>query len=215
MDPRRVSLALVPKEGSEEAPSSEREPAPASGYGSSDASLVIAARGGDLAAREALFRRHARAVFGLAQRLLGRTDGEVDDLVQESMLAGVKALDRLETPEAFGSWLSAIVVRTACKVIRRRSIATRLGLRRREPSVDVDGLVSREAPPDVRAELHAVFRCLDRLPARERVALVLRRIDGVSYDEIARLMDTSPRSAKRWVEAAEDELTIELERGSR
>ncbi len=231
MEHRRTHLALVTP--TEEAPVSSTvrddaaEPGPesssrpsnpltrSSGSGSIDASLVLAARGGDTRAREELFRRHARSVFGLSQRLLGRTDGEVDDLVQESMLAAVRALDRLEAPEAFGSWLSAIVVRTACKVIRRRGIATRLGLRRRGPTIDVDLLISREAPPDVRSELAAVFRCLERLPARERVALVLRRIDGASYDDIARLMDTSPRSAKRWVEAAEDELLIELERGDR
>lgn len=208
MEPRRAQLALVPPATAPDVePKSVDSPI-------SDASLVIATRAGDRAAREALFRRHAPAAFGLARRLLGRTDGEVDDLVQESLLACVRGIDRLETPAAFGSWLSGIVVRTACKVIRRRTIATRLGLRRSGPVIDVDGLVSRDAPPDVRAELGAVFRCLDRLPARERVALVLRRVDGASYDEIAELMDTSPRSAKRWVESAEDELTIEMERGS-
>ena len=208
LEPRRAPpLALVPPP--------EREPE--SGVvdsAMSDASLVVATRAGDRVARETLFRRHAPAAFGLARRLLGRADGEVDDLVQESLLACVRGLDRLETPAAFGSWLSGIVVRTACKVIRRRTIATRLGLRRSGPVVDLDALVSHDAPPDVRAELRAVFRCLERLPARERVALVLRRVDGASYDEIAELMDTSPRSAKRWVESAEDELVIELERGA-
>lgn len=206
MDRRRAQLALVPPAPRPEAANTEAGP--------SDASLVVATRSGDRAAREALFRRHAPAAFGLARRLLGRADGEVDDLVQESLLACVRGLHRLEAPAAFGAWLSGIVVRTACKLIRRRSIATRLGLRRSGPVVDVDGLVSHDAPPDVRAELRAVFRCVDRLPARERVALVLRRVEGASYDEIAELMDTSPRSAKRWVESAEEELTIELERGS-
>jgi RNA polymerase sigma-70 factor (ECF subfamily) len=208
MEARPVHLALVPEPKPDGEPTSQARP-------TLDTALVVAARAGDVRAREELFRRHARGVFGLAQRLLGRADGEVDDLVQESMLAAVRALPRLETPEAFPSWLNAIVVRTACKVIRRRVIATRLGLRQRGASVDVDLLISPAAPPDVRSELAAVFRCLERLPTRERVALVLRRIDGVSYDEIARLMDTSPRSAKRWVEAAEDELAIELERRQR
>ena len=214
MEKPHPHLAIVRSEPSSDEPATGLEPK-ASGADERTIALVLAARDGDPRAQDALLRSHARMMFGLATRLLGRSDHEVDDLVQESMLAAVRSLARLETPQAFSSWLSAIVVRTACKVIRRRTLATRLGLRRRDAPVDVETLVSREASPDVRAELGAIFRCLERLPTRERVALVLRRVDGHSYDEIASLMETSARSAKRWVEAAEDELVIELERGAR
>src|SRR5436190_20397911 len=94
--------------------------------GPSDAALVVAARAGEKWAQEALFRRHARMVNGLAYRLLGR-DQELDDLVQESFLAALRSLDRLAQPQAFAAWLGSIVVRSSHKLLRRRRMLTRLG----------------------------------------------------------------------------------------
>ena len=175
-----------------------------------DASLVDAARGGEGWAKEELFRRHARMVFGMAARLLGRDDDDVDDLAQESFVHALASFDRLKNAAAFPSWLGAIVVRTAYKTLRRRSIARRIGLRPREPSADVDSLVSPDAPADVQLELKTIFGILEDLPTNLRVALVLRRVEGASLDEIALYMDTSPRSAKRWVDGAEARLAQAL-----
>jgi RNA polymerase sigma-70 factor (ECF subfamily) len=110
-----------------------------SGIGPTDAALVVAARAGEDWAREALFRRHAHMVAGMAFRLLGR-DEEVDDLVQDSFVEALRSLDRLQTPQAFASWLASIVVRTSSKVIRRRRLLTRLGLRRNDAAIDIDAL---------------------------------------------------------------------------
>src|SRR5437870_412973 len=82
-----------------------------SGSGPSDAALVMSARAGEAWASEALFRRHASMVNGLAYRLLGR-DPEVDDVVQESFAQALGALDALKEPQAFASWMASIVVRT-------------------------------------------------------------------------------------------------------
>jgi len=149
-------------------------------------------------------------VFGMAARLLGRDDEDVDDLAQESFVSALASFDRLKDAAAFPSWLAAIVVRTAYKTLRRRSIARRIGLRPREASADVDSLVSPDAPADVQLELKTIFRILDGLPTNLRVALVLRRVEGASLDEIALYMDTSPRSAKRWVDGAEAHLALAL-----
>lgn len=120
------------------------------------------------------------------------------------------SFDHLKNAAAFSSWLGAIVVRTAYKTLRRRSIARRIGLRPKEASADVDSLVSPDAPADVQLELKTIFRILDALPTNLRVALVLRRVEGASLDEIALYMDTSPRSAKRWVDGAEAHLALAL-----
>src|SRR5262245_52041673 len=149
-----------------------------SGAGPSDVALVVAARAGEVWAQEALFRRYARLVNGLALRLMGR-DADVDDLVQDSFVEALGSIGRLENPLAFSSWLGAIVVRTAHKRLRRRRIAERLGLRRAEP-IDVDRLISPRVPPDVAVELRAIYRVLDRLPAEVRIALVLRRVEAMT-----------------------------------
>ncbi|HLK39797.1 MAG TPA: sigma-70 family RNA polymerase sigma factor [Polyangiaceae bacterium] len=168
-----------------------------SGAGPSDAALVVAARASEAWACEALFRRYAPMANGMALRLMGR-DADLDDLVQDSFAAALRSLHRLENPNAFASWFGSIVVRTSCKLLRRRRIARRLGLRHAEP-IDVDALVSREAPPDVAAELRAIYAVVEDLPAKVRVPLVLRRVEECSLEEIARLMGASLATVKRRV----------------
>ncbi|HKO51491.1 MAG TPA: sigma-70 family RNA polymerase sigma factor [Polyangiaceae bacterium] len=175
-----------------------------SGAGPSDAALVLAARAGEEWAREALFRRYVRLALGLAYRILPR-DADIDDLVQDSFLSAFQRLDRLSNPQAFQAWLSAIVVRTAGKRLRRRRLQVRLGLVRSEP-LDVDQVVSRSAPPDVAAELRAVYGLLERLSVEERIALVLRRVERLEIPEIAEQMGLSTSTVKRRLSAAEARL---------
>lgn len=169
-----------------------------------DAALVLAARAGEEWAREALFRRHARLALGLAYRLLPY-DADIDDLVQDSFLYAFEHLRRLSNPQAFQSWLSSIVVRTAGKRLRRRKLQIRLGLRSHQP-IDVNEVVSRSAPPDVAAELRAVYALLETLPVEERIALVLRRVERLEIPEIAEQMGLSVSTVKRRLSAAETRL---------
>ncbi len=172
--------------------------------GPSDAALVVAARAGEKWAQEALFRRYSRMVNGLAFRLLGR-DQDVDDLVQDSFVSALRSLDRLAEPQAFASWLGSIVVRSAHKLIRRRKLLSRLGLRKPAP-VELDQVMSSAAPPSVVAELTRVYRCLDELDAEARIALVLHRVDGLSIPEVAAQMQLSASTVKRRLKVAERHL---------
>ena len=140
-------------------------------------------------------------VHGLAFRLLG-SDADVDDLVQDAFVAALEGLHRLDAPEAFSSWLGGIVVRTAHKRIRHRRVLERLGLRRRE-QIDLDALPLASAPPEVTMELRQIYGVLTRLPAEERVALVLRRVEGMELAEIATQMSLSLATVKRRIAAAE------------
>jgi RNA polymerase sigma-70 factor (ECF subfamily) len=182
-----------------------------SSAGPSDAALVIAARAGEAWAQEALFRRHAPMVNGLAFRLMGR-DADVDDLVQDSFVTAFGGLDRLGDPQAFAAWLGSIVVRTAGKVIRRRRLLERLGLRRRGEAVDIDAVAARAAGADVAAELGRIYRRLELLPAEERIAFVLRRVDGMELEEIAGAMGLSLATAKRRIAAAQQAIDRWTER---
>jgi RNA polymerase sigma-70 factor (ECF subfamily) len=174
-----------------------------------DRVLVLAARDGDLQARETLFRRHVKLAAGLSYRLLGGDD-EVDDIVQDSFVTAFAKLGSLKEPQAFASWLSSIVVRTSSKRIRRRRLMRRLGLLRGEAPIDVDRLVSRQAPPDVAAELSATYRILNELPTDIRVALVLRRVEGHSFEEIASLTGASLATIKRRIAEGERRLETAL-----
>jgi RNA polymerase sigma-70 factor (ECF subfamily) len=173
-----------------------------SGAGPTDAALVIAARAGEAWAREALFRRHARMAIGLAHRLLP-SDVEVDDLVQDCFVHALERLTSLQNPQAFAAWLGSIVVRTASKRLRRRRLLTRLGLRRAEP-IDPDHVIGTSAPADVAIELRRVYRLVETLPVEQRVALILRRVDGLEIPQIAEHMGLSASTVKRRLKAAEE-----------
>jgi RNA polymerase sigma-70 factor, ECF subfamily len=170
----------------------------------SDAALVLAARNGQRSAEEALYRRYARMVHAMAFRLMG-SDADVDDLAQDAFVEALTKLSSLDEPAAFSSWLGAIVVRTASKRLRRHRLMTRFGLRRATP-IDLDQLPLSMSPPDVAMELRLVYAVLEKLPVEERVALVLRRVEGLELKEIAERMDLSLATVKRRLAAAETSL---------
>jgi len=167
-----------------------------SGSGPSDAALVTAARANESWAVQALFQRHAPMMNGLAYRLLGR-DAEVDDVVQESFLRALDRLESLKEPQAFAAWLGSIVVRTVSRLLRRRKLLSRLGLRRKDEPIDLDSLVSPSAPPDALVELKAIYAKIDRMPVDVRIPLLLRRVEGLPLEEIAERTGKSLATVKR------------------
>ena len=176
-----------------------------SGTGPSDAALVTAARAKEPWAVEALFQRYAPMVNGLAYRLLGR-DSEVDDVVQESFVQALDHLDALKEPQAFASWLASIVVRTTSKLLRRRKLLGRLGLRRSSDPIDIDSIVGRAVPPDAASELRAIYAVIDDMPIDVRVPLLLRRVEGLSLEEVAERTGKSLATVKRRIRDGEARL---------
>ena len=181
--------------------------------GPSDAELVRAAALGDERAFDRLYERHAPMVFGMLHRILGRAD-EIDDLSQDVFIAAFRSLDRLDDPQSFAAYLGSITVRTALRCIRRMSWRRRLGLGGARP-VDTEALVGQSTPPDVAAELRALYRILDDLRPEARIALVLRRVEGLTVAEIAERMELSVATVKRRIDEAEVLLGARLDRGGR
>ncbi|HYO96365.1 MAG TPA: sigma-70 family RNA polymerase sigma factor [Polyangiaceae bacterium] len=176
-----------------------------SGAAPTDAVLVTAARAGEAWAQEALYQRYARMVIAMSQRMLVDRD-DADDLVQDVFVYAIDRLHTLDNPQAFGSWIGSIVVRTAFKRLRKRRLLARLGLYRAAP-VDLDLIVAPNTPPDVAAELRAVYAMLERLPVEERMALVLRRVEGMEIAEIAASMGLSVATVKRRLSAVQARLS--------
>lgn len=178
--------------------------------GPTDAVLVAAARARESWACEALFHRHAGRITGLVHRLLGRHE-DVEDTVQDVFVAAFTRLGSLDDPQAFVKWTTSIAVRLVCKRIRRTTLLRRFGLAGKRDPFDLDAFVAPTAPPDVVAELAAVYRALDELSADERAALVLRRVEGLSLEEVAEALGVSLATAKRRLARAEDVLCDKME----
>jgi RNA polymerase sigma-70 factor (ECF subfamily) len=181
-----------------------RSPAPPSAR-PADAELIRSILQGDRDSAEVLFRRHHSMVAGLAFRLLGG-DAEVDDVAQDAFVEALRSLSRLKNPQAFASWIGSIVVCVVGKRLRRRRLLERLGLRRRE-AIEVDAFVSPSCPEEVASELRAVYRVLARLTTEARLALILRRIEGLTVEETAERMQLSMATVKRRLKEAEARLT--------
>lgn len=175
--------------------------------------LVLAARAGEAWAQEALFRRYAPLVNGLAFRLLGG-DTDLDDIIQESFAEALSSLARIRNTETFPAWLSAIVVRTTNKFLRRRRLMTRLGLRRSQP-IDLEAITSRTIPPDAAFELGVLYRLVETMPEKLRTPLLLRHLEDASLEEIGRLTGVSLATVKRRLSAGQAALGAALVRAER
>ena len=140
--------------------------------------------------------------------MLGSSD-DADDLVQDAFVRAFSYLHRLENPQAFAAWLMSIAVHGAQKRLRRRRMLVRLGLRSTAPH-DPDLVISSSAPPDVALELRSVYTTVRDLPAEERIALVLRRVEGLELTEIAETMGLSLATIKRRLSSAERHFKILL-----
>jgi RNA polymerase sigma-70 factor (ECF subfamily) len=178
-----------------------------------DAALVAAACAGARWAQEALFLRHVRLVGGLVLRVHpSRMDR--DDLVQDTFVAALESLASLKNPQAFAAWVGSLAIRITHKRMRRRRLAARLGPRPRE-EVAWDEIIAPTCPPDVAAELSEISTILASFPTNERVAFLLRKVEGISLEEVAIATETSLATVKRRIAAAEDRLEAARSRAPR
>ena len=157
---------------------------------------VAAARAGDLASFEQLIRQYERLVLVTALRLLGDL-GDAQDASQEVFLKLYKNLARVENAN-LAAWLYRVTV-NACHDLRRK----------RPASVPMDAaaeIPSGGADPQqgtVEAERRRVLTMSLRiLSEKERAALVLRDLEGLSTEEVARVLGSSEATVRSQVSKA-------------
>lgn len=151
---------------------------------------------------EQVYRLHARRVYAIALRILGR-DAEVDDVVQEVFVAACRHLGQLREPDALLGWLTTTTVRTASRTLRRRRLRAWIGL---DQLPHYEELAAPDATPEERLRLAQLYARLDELPVAERVAWCLQHLHGLTLEEVARHCGCSLATAKRRIAAANDAL---------
>ena len=183
-----------------------------------DVRLMLALRDGDERAFDALFERWAARVLRFVERMVGEPS-VAEELVQETFVRVWRARERYVPEARFSTWLFTIAGNVARNELRRPF--------RRAPHESVDGAdeggslaLAREDSPldelvDARrtgAELEAA---LAALPERQREALWLRAVEGLSYAEVADALATSEQSVKALIHRARVALARAAERGGR
>ena len=164
-----------------------------------DADLVSRAQSGQLDAFEELVRRHRLATYRVALRMLG-DESDAEDATQDAFVQAWRNLGGFRADAAFSTWMYRIVTNRCLNMLR--------GRRRTEPLPD-----DREAPasrPDriaeARWQVEDLKLAILRLTPEQRGPLVLRELQGCSYEEIAEALDVSISAVKSRLHRARLEL---------
>jgi RNA polymerase sigma-70 factor (ECF subfamily) len=158
-----------------------------------DGELVRQALSGEPSAYEALVRRHAPRVAGTCHARVGRA-AAAEDLAQETLLRGLRALPTLAEPEKFGSWICGIASRVCLDWLKR---AERSEVSLAATAADGDGLrfVGRAGDASEALahadELARLMSEVERLPPPLREALLLYYYEDVTYAELAKRLGVS------------------------
>lgn len=145
-----------------------------------------------------LFERYSRYVAAIGLRLLGR-DADVDDLVQDVFVDAVRGMGALRDPDAIRGWLATVTVRTARRRIRYNRVRRIFSNSETE---DYSSLVDYSATPEQRLLITRCYQALEKVPANQRLAWVLRHVEGESMAVVAERCECSLASAKRYIEKA-------------
>lgn len=159
-----------------------------------DQALVERVQRGDKAAFDALVRKYQHRVTKLISRYM-RDPVEVQDVAQEAFIKAYRALPNFRGDSAFYTWMYRIAINTAKNYLvarGRRLPTTDIEAAEAEQFEGADGLREHDTPEHMllRDEIEAtIFSALDQLPEGLRMAITLREIEGMSYEEIAEAMD--------------------------
>jgi RNA polymerase sigma-70 factor (ECF subfamily) len=189
-----------------------------------DLDLVRSAVAGDDGAFHALVDRHAKVLFRVALSL-SRNRSDAEDLMQETLVAAYRGLKNFEGRSSVKTWFTTIMTRQAYKVWRKskrggssvKSIhATTTNTDDRERTAEgVDAaMVVGESTAAVQKRLD-VTHVLGRLTDAHRQVLVLREIQGLSYDEIAQALGVPRGTVESRLFRARAEFRQEYERDER
>lgn len=166
-----------------------------------DAQLVERACVGDSAARAELFRRHANRITSLLLRLLG-SHADAEDAAQETFIHALRDLHQLRDANVLGQWLTQLAVRQAHRRFRRRRLLSALGFAPAPHDGSLDRVADPKASAEILAELALLDQALLELSTNQRLAWMLRHVEGYELSEVARLCRCSLATTKRRIAAA-------------
>jgi RNA polymerase sigma-70 factor (ECF subfamily) len=175
-----------------------------------DAPLLARLRAGDTRAFEELVTMYQHRVFGVALRMLGNR-AEAEEIAQEAFLRAHRALREFRGEARLGTWLYAIASRLCLNRLAS-------GPRRHERS---DDIALAQAPAESadtagaleRGELEAALHeAVTALPEDRRIVVVLRDLEGLSYEDIAQVLGMPLNTVRTRLHRARLDLKAKLER---
>jgi len=151
---------------------------------------------------ETLYAKHARYVAGVVHRIMG-SDGEIDDIVQETFIDALDGLARLNDPNAARAWLATVAVRRTRRLLARRR-------RRAMWAFWAADFAPRASDPRDRADVDELYDALGRIPEDLRIPWVLHRVEAMTLPETAAICECSLATVKRRIADAEERIERRL-----
>ena len=159
---------------------------------SSDEELVALSQGGDLDSFNQLVLRWERPIYALAYRVIGREE-EARDVAQETFLRAFRALKGFKGQAKFSSWLYRITLNLCRDWMRREK---RAPVAQAPEGVDIIEMAGEGTRAESIEELvgrkelgRAVSKAMALLPDEQRTAIILKEYHGLTFQEIAELLD--------------------------
>jgi RNA polymerase sigma-70 factor, ECF subfamily len=182
-----------------------------------DVELMLRVRDGDTAAFRELFARHADPVVNFATRFVTNRD-RAEELVQDAFFQIFRARKRYEPKARFATFLYRVVTNLCLNELRRFEYQGKLEPLEGNPGPE--GEPTRELPDEGSVTAHEtlvgreaagrVQAVLGRLPTSQKTALLLSRVEGFSYQEVADTLETSVSAVKSLIFRATQTLRQEL-----
>lgn len=180
-----------------------------------DHELVRRVQQGESAAFDLLVRRYQHRVVALVSRYVGDWS-EAQDVAQDAFIRAYRAIGSFRGDAQFYTWLHRIAINTAKNHLQ--------AMKRRPPNADIDvgdaehfdaALQMRDTDTPERELLRneveqAVMRSVNALPRELRLAITLREVDGLSYDEIAQRLDCPIGTVRSRIFRAREAIDREL-----
>ncbi len=181
-----------------------------------DAQLVERVQRGDKRAFDLLVLKYQRKIMRLLSRMV-RDPSEVEDVAQEAFIKAYRALPQFRGDSAFYTWLYRIAINTArnwqVANARRPSTPNAIETEDGETFSQIDNLTDISTPESVMASrqiVDTVNGAINALPEDLRTAIVLREIEGMSYEDIAQTMGCPIGTVRSRIYRAREAIAAQL-----
>ncbi len=171
-----------------------------------DEELVEDVKKGNIDAFEDIVKKYENKVYGIVFHMM-KNQNEVEDLAQEVFLKVYKNLDRFKGDSSLYTWIYKITVNLCLDELKKRKNIIYL-----DEKISVEeGEIDKELPSNERSqeELYEdkelkenLHRCINKLPDKQKMMIVLRDIKGFSYDEIAKITNNKIGTVKSQINRA-------------
>ena len=171
-----------------------------------DEELVEKVKKGDADVYEKIIQKYQSKVFGLIYNMT-KNQNDIEDLAQEVFIKIYKNLGKFKGESSLYTWIYKITVNLCLDEMKKRKNVIYL-----DEKIEVDdGEVNRELPSEENSQeklyeekelQEKLHNCINKLPEKQRVMIVLRDIKGFSYEEISKITDVKLGTVKSQINRA-------------